>query len=163
MLTWREWSKNFDERIRRCALSLVNRAVFDTSTLISAVLRPSSVPRQAFMLALGSHSLFVSSETLDELAKVLLRPKFDAYASTAERATFFAGYKQETTLLRPDAQSEQLAESACRDPKDCKFLALAMACNAGVLVSSDDDLLSIKNWQGTQIVSPAAFLSRAAN
>ena len=46
---------------------------------------------------------------------------------------------------------------------DCKFLALAMACNAGVLVSSDDDLLSLKNWHGTQIVSPAAFLTRSVN
>ncbi|MGB4114909.1 MAG: putative toxin-antitoxin system toxin component, PIN family [Polaromonas sp.] len=144
-------------------MSLLNRAVFDTSTLISAVLRPSSVPRQAFMSALGSHTLYVSPETLGELKGVLLRPKFDTYASPTERAEFFARYKQETTLLAPDAQSEQTAEGACRDPKDCKFLALAMACNAGVLVSSDEDLLSLKTWQGTQIVSPAAFLSRSVH
>ena len=117
------------------------------------------MPRQAFISALGSHTLFVSPETLDELEKVLLRPKFDAYASTAERATFFAKYKQETSLLTPDAQSEKMSKGACRDPKDCKFLALAMACKSGVLVSSDDDLLSIKIWHETQIVSPAAFLS----
>ena len=64
-------------------------------------------------------------------------------------------------LLAPDAQSKQMAEGACRDAKDCKFLALAVACNAGVLVSSDDDLLSLKNWRGTQIGSPAGFLRRA--
>ena len=115
------------------------------------------------MSALGSHTLFVSPETLGELEVVLLRAKFDAYASPTERAAFLAKYKQETTLLTPDAQSEQMAEGACRDPKDCKFLALAMACSAGVLVSSDDDLLSLKTWQGTQIVSPAAFLSRSVH
>ena len=113
------------------------------------------------MSALGSHTLFVSPATLAELEGVLLRAKFDAYASPTERAAFFAKYKQETTLLTPDVQSEQMAEGAYRDPKDCKFLALAMVCNAGVLVSSDDDLLSLKTWQGTQIVSPAAFLSRS--
>ena len=161
MLMWCGWSKNSGNHVWKCVVSLLNRAVFDTSTLISAVLRPSSVPRQAFMSALGSHTLFVLPATLDELEGVLLRPKFDAYASPTERATFFAKYKQETTLLTPDAQSEQMAEGACRDPKDCKFLALAMACNAGVLVSSDDDLLSLKTWHGTQIVSPAAFLSRS--
>jgi uncharacterized protein len=144
-------------------LSLLNRAVFDTSTLISAVLRPSSVPRQAFMLALGRCTLFVSPATLDELQGVLLRTKFDAYASRTERAAFFARYRQETTLLTHDAQSDQMASGACRDPKDCKFLALAMACNAGVLVSSDDDLLTLKHWHGTQILSPAAFLSSAVN
>ncbi len=120
-----------------------------------------SVPHQAFMSAVGSHTLFVSPETLDELEKVLLRPKFDAYASTAERATFFARYKQKTRLLKPNAQSEQMAEGACRDAKDCEFLALAVACEVGVLVSSDDDLLSIKTWNGTQIVNAAAFLSRS--
>lgn len=92
---------------------------------------------------------------------MLIRPKFDAYASPTERAAFFERYKQETTLLIPDAQSEQMAEGACRDPKDCKFLALAMACQAHVLVSSDDDLLTLKQWHGAQIVSAAAFLSSA--
>ena len=144
-------------------MSLLNRAVFDTSTLICAAVRPASVPRQAFIWALGNHSLFISPETLDGLGKVLLRLKFDAHVSAAEGATCFAKYKQETMLLAPDAQSKQMAEGACRDAKDRKFLALAMACNAGVLVSSDDDLLSIKIWQGTQIVSPAAFLSPAVN
>ena len=64
-------------------------------------------------------------------------------------------------LLAPDAQIEKMAEGACRDAKDCKFLALAVACNAGVLVSSDDDLLSLKTWHETQIVSPVAFFSRS--
>lgn len=111
------------------------------------------------MSALGNHSLYVSQETLDELQGVLRRPKFDAYASPTERMAFFARYQQETTLLTPDAQSEQMAVNACRDPKDGKFLALAMACRAAVLVSSDDDLLTLKSWHGTQIVSPAGFLS----
>lgn len=144
-------------------MSLLNRAVFDTSTLISAVLRPLSVPRQAFISALGSHTLYVSLQTLGELEGVLLRPKFDAYASAIERSTFFAKYKQETMHLAPNARSVQTAEGACRDPKDCKFLALAMACKAGILVSSDDDLLTLKHWHGTQILSPAAFLSSAVN
>ena len=109
------------------------------------------------MSAVGSHTFFVSPETLDELEKVVFRPKFDAHASSAERATFFAKYSQETTLFTPDARSVQMNEGAYRGPKGCKFLALAMACNAGVLVSSDDDLLTIKNWHGAQIVSPAAI------
>ncbi|MFN5348728.1 MAG: putative toxin-antitoxin system toxin component, PIN family [Polaromonas sp.] len=144
-------------------MNLLNRAVFDTSTLVSTVLRPSSIPRQAFASALARYTLFVSPATLDELQAVLIRPKFDAYASPTERAAFFARYKQETTLLTPDAQSDQMAQDACRDPKDCKFLALAMACNAGVLVSSDEDLLTLKQWHSTQIVSAAAFLSSAVN
>ena len=60
-------------------------------------------------------------------------------------------------LLAPDAQSVQMAEGACRDPKDFKFLALAMACNAGVLVSSDDDLLSLKTGKVRKVSVLLAF------
>jgi putative PIN family toxin of toxin-antitoxin system len=144
-------------------MSLLNRAVFGTGMLVSAMLRPLSIPRQAFVSALGRCSVFVSPATFDELQAVLIRPKFDAYASPTERAAFFSRYKQETTLLTPDAQSDQMAQDACRDPKDCMFLALAMACQAHVLVSFDDDLLTLKQWHGTQIVSAAAFLSSAVN
>ena len=66
-------------------------------------------------------------------------------------------------LLALNEQSKHMAEGARGDPKDCKFLALALACKAGILVSSDDDLLNIESWHDTQIVSPASLLSRAAN
>ena len=79
------------------------------------------MPRQAFILALGNHSLFVSPETLDELGKVLLRLKFDAYASAAEGATCFAKYKQETMLLAPDAQSKKMAEALVAMRKTANF------------------------------------------
>ena len=94
---------------------------------------------------------------------VLLKPSLTRMPAPLSAPHFFARYQQETTLLTPDAMGVRMAEGACRNTKDCKFLALAMACNAGVLVSGDDDLLSLKNWQGTQKVSPAGFLSRSVN
>ena len=73
------------------------------------------------MVAFGSHTLFVSPETLDELGEVLLRLKLDAYASTAESATLFAKYKQETMLLAPDAQIEKMAEALVAMRKTANF------------------------------------------
>ena len=66
-------------------------------------------------------------------------------------------------LLAPNEQSKHMAEGARGDPKDCKFLALALACKAGIVVPSYDYLLSIESWHGMQIVSSATLLSRAAN
>ena len=70
---------------------------------------------------------------------------------------FFARYQQKTTLLTPDAMGVRMAEGACGDPKDCKFLALSMACNVGVLVSSDDDLLSLKTCKVRKVSVLLAF------
>ncbi len=61
------------------------RVVIDTSTLVGAVLRPASVPRQAFLAAVSSFELCVSPATLDELRRVLGRAKFDRYAPRQQR------------------------------------------------------------------------------
>lgn len=47
----------------------------------------------------------------------------------------------------------------CRDPKDNKYLALAFAGGADVIVSSDmRHLLSMHPWRRIPILSPANFL-----
>jgi hypothetical protein len=47
----------------------------------------------------------------------------------------------------------------CRDPKDDKYLELALAAGAEVIVSSDDDLLVLHPWRGTRILNPADYLA----
>ncbi|MGG6238191.1 putative toxin-antitoxin system toxin component, PIN family [Nodosilinea sp. AN01ver1] len=49
------------------------------------------------------------------------------------------------------------------DPDDNKFLAAAYEAKADFLVSLDRDLLNLKFFYGTQIVTPAAFLDFLAN
>ncbi|HXE21872.1 MAG TPA: putative toxin-antitoxin system toxin component, PIN family [Rhodoferax sp.] len=136
------------------------RVVIDTSTLVGAVLRPASVPRQAFIAAVSSFELCVSPATLDELRRVLRRARFDRYAPREQRMDFGELVAQHSRLWEIDATSAQTATGACRDAKDDKFLALALACDAATLVSSDDDLLVLDPWQGIQILTPAALLRR---
>jgi len=45
-----------------------------------------------------------------------------------------------------------------RDPNDDKILATASAAGADYLVSEDLDLLVLREYQGTRIVSAATFL-----
>jgi predicted nucleic acid-binding protein len=52
----------------------MGRVVIDTSTLVGAMLRPASKPRQALMAVVKSHALCVSQSTLAELQVVLQRP-----------------------------------------------------------------------------------------
>ena len=48
-------------------------------------------------------------------------------------------------------------DTECRDPKDDKFLELAVAAKADVLVSSDVHLLEMHPFRGVQILQLADF------
>ena len=49
---------------------------------------------------------------------------------------------------------------ACRDPKDDTFLELAVNGEADVIVTGDDDRLSLHPFRGIDILSPAVDLER---
>ncbi|MFO5470502.1 MAG: putative toxin-antitoxin system toxin component, PIN family, partial [Dolichospermum sp.] len=48
----------------------------------------------------------------------------------------------------------------CRDPKDDKFLSLAIAGNANIIITGDEDLLVLKCYQNIPILSPKDFLAQ---
>jgi predicted nucleic acid-binding protein len=50
------------------------RLVIDTNTAISALLLPTSIPRQAFDRAFDQGIVLVSESTVAELAEVIKRP-----------------------------------------------------------------------------------------
>jgi putative PIN family toxin of toxin-antitoxin system len=47
----------------------------------------------------------------------------------------------------------------CRDPKDDKYLELALTSGAETIVSSDSDLLVLHPWCGVRILGPADYLA----
>lgn len=134
-------------------MSFAKRIVFDTSTLVSAVLKPQSIPAKALSWGWEVADVVVSAETLDELRHVLVRNRLDAFRDRQARQDFFA-FCEAMTVLRPVTE----AVMACRDPKDDKFLSLAASVGASVLVSSDDDLLILGRFRGTTILRPKQFL-----
>lgn len=129
------------------------RIVLDTNLLVSAALRRRSVPRQAFELAFRRGDVLVSSETLAELEEVLTRSKFDRYLSREKRVLFWANFLNLAKLV---AITESV--SICRDPKDDKFLSLAVSGGADFLVSGDADLLVLHPFRGIGILTPVDFL-----
>jgi putative PIN family toxin of toxin-antitoxin system len=50
--------------------------------------------------------------------------------------------------------------AACRDPKDDKFLELAVNGRADLIVSGDADLLTMNPFRDIPIVTPAMFMER---
>ena len=111
------------------------RVVMDTNVVVSAALLPQSMPRQAFDRALQHGTLLMSSATVAELNDVLRRPRFDPYVHEDERLEFLAVLVRDAELVEVTA-----VVTDCRDPKDNKFLELALNGKATHIISGDEDL-----------------------
>lgn len=87
-----------------------------------------------------------------EWVEVFTRPKFDKYISLEDRLNVIAVFETRAQLINI---TEQII--ACRDPKDDKFLSLAVTANASCIITGDKDLLVLNPFQSIPIITPAAF------
>ena len=140
-------------------MSLPRRVVLDTSTLVSAALKPGSVPHQALLHALARCDVCASVQSWLELEHVMQRERFDRFLARDARLEFVAMLRTSMHFFAVTQADEDALQPPCRDAKDNKFLALAQACQADLLVSSDQDLLVLHPWRGVPVLRPAAFLS----
>lgn len=139
-------------------MTAVRRVVFDTSTLVGAMLQPDSVPYRALAHALALMQVCASPATLDELARVIARRKFDRYQPPEIRREFLALVRAAVRLFDVSEAEETAVNPPCRDPADDKFLALAVVCEADFIVTSDDDLLELHPYGPIPILRPKAFI-----
>jgi putative PIN family toxin of toxin-antitoxin system len=132
------------------------RIVFDTNALISRPLLARSVPGDAVSKAVNAGQLLVSEATLGELADVLARSKFAPYVTIQHRQQFIR-------LLGRVAEMVPITHTirACRDPKDDKFLELAVNGGAQLIVTGDKDLLVLNPFREIKIITSAEYLLRA--
>ena len=140
---------------------MIERVVFDTSTLIGAALKVGSKPHRALLLALEFCVLCASEELIVELAEVLSRSYFDRRLTQAERDKFLEVIRNNVEICPVSEAFAAALDPPCRDADDNFILALALACQADAIVSSDQDLLVLSPWNGIPILTPAQFLVRA--
>ena len=99
---------------------------------------PRSIPGQAVRKAVADCQLLASDATIVELVDVLGRPKFDAYVTIRERQEFLRLFNRIADRI-PITRVIQV----CRDPKDDKFLELAVNGAAQLIITGDADLLAV--------------------
>ena len=128
------------------------RWVLDAHTLVSRLLTPNGSAARAVDHALNIGVPLVSDATLAELAAALARPRLDRWVSLAERQQFIR-------LLARIARRIPITRQvqACRDPKDDKFLDVALNGEAQAIITGDQDLAVLDPFHGVRIVSPAVF------
>ena len=99
--------------------------------------------------------IILSQDVEAEYREVMFRPKFDRYVSVERRRLILDIVIVAAARVEP---AETVRE--CRDPKDDKYLSLAAAGRADVIVSSDvRHLLPMHPWRGISILSPADYLA----
>ena len=132
---------------------MADRVVFDTNVLVSAALFPNSIPGRAVYPCTYGAAVLFSAATFAEIREVLWRPKFDAYLSEARRHEYVRFLLAYTERIQVANRIE-----ACRDPRDDKFLDVAVSGQADCLVTGDGDLLVLDPFMGISIVTPESFL-----
>jgi putative PIN family toxin of toxin-antitoxin system len=130
--------------------------VLDASTLVSASMSRGSVPDRAVRHAFASDRIAVSDATMAELLDVLARPRLARFIDPELRDKVLALLDALGAFFVP---TEAVAD--CRDAKDDKYLELALAARAEVIVSGDDDLLVLHPWRGVRVLRPADYLAEA--
>jgi|SRR6185312_3100024 len=131
-----------------------NLFVFDTNTLVSAFLSEHSKPTLAYEKAKRIGQLSASIETYDEFCDVFVRDKFDKYISLETRLSIIDEY-------RVIAIFSEIFETItdCRDPKDDKFLELAVSASASCIITGDKDLLILHPFRNIPILNAVDFLN----
>jgi putative PIN family toxin of toxin-antitoxin system len=132
------------------------RAVVDTNVLVRAVIRPRGSCRLVLLgLRHGDYTLLYSQALLDELVDVLNRPRIrQKYGLTEQDIAIVL----RLLLMRGEAISATTRIIACRDPKDDKFLEVALSGRADVIVSGDQDMLVLHPFEGIPIVPIGTFV-----
>jgi putative PIN family toxin of toxin-antitoxin system len=134
------------------------RAVIDTNVLLSALLWGGTPHALMEHVRNGTVTLISSPALLTELARVIDRPKFDVILLRTN--TSRAQTLTEVRLLAEVIDPPPLAQPVCRDKDDDAVLALALAAQADIVISGDDDLLCLVSFEGIPILTPAQGLQR---
>jgi len=106
--------------------------------------------------ALQCNRLAVSEATMAELLDVLARPRLARFLDPERRDELIGQLDALAIFFSP---SEIVTE--CRDAKDNKYLELALAAGAEIIVSSDDNLLVLHPRRSVRVLRPADYLAEA--
>lgn len=131
------------------------RVVFDTVIFVRALINPYGPFGRLVFEYRDRYQLIASAPVLRELIDVVHRPEL------TRKFRSLAGVDVAAVLrVIDEAESVPIGEipAVSRDQKDDVFLATARAAGADYLVSEDNDLLVLGAYQGTEIVTAAAFL-----
>jgi len=128
-----------------------NRIIIDTNLWVSFLL----TKQFSFLDGLLENwkiQLIFSHELLDEFMEVINRPKLRRYFSDDNLELILETIEQYADFITVNSNI-----NVCRDPKDNFLLSLAKDGLADYLITGDQDLLVIKRFEKTEIITITEF------
>lgn len=125
------------------------KAVIDTNVLISGILFSGNPAKVLRLFRTGKIELLLSPELEAEILR-----KVNAFTADEDLISDLAFVLEEKSIKIIPTKSVKI----CRDPKDNMILALAQAGKADVIITGDKDLLTLRRFGRTAILTPRQFL-----
>jgi putative PIN family toxin of toxin-antitoxin system len=127
------------------------RIVFDTNVLFSAFITHGACAG-LYEECLQRAQIVVSPDILEELEEKLV---LKARLSAAEAREVIRAVRADAEVVKP----APLPGPVCRDADDDLILAAALAAKADAIVTGDQDLLVLKEYDGIPILNPRDCLA----
>ncbi|MGB5814581.1 MAG: putative toxin-antitoxin system toxin component, PIN family [Thermoanaerobaculia bacterium] len=127
------------------------KIVFDTNVIVAGLVA-RGLCHELIEVHLPLHEPILSAALWDELVAAL-RNKFRL---ETQDLPFLDLYHRHASWV----EAEELDGPVSRDPDDDWVLATALAGQATLIVTGDDDLLTLGSFQNVEIVTPRQFFER---
>lgn len=132
---------------------LKDRVIIDTNLWISFLITKDHSKLDK-ILSDKLAMLVYSQELIDEFIVVALRPKFKRYFSPPDLQALLLSMSDRAIFIEVSSTVK-----VCRDEKDNFLLALAKDAKASHLLTGDKDLLVLKNFGKTKILTITEYLT----
>ncbi len=133
------------------------KVVIDTNVLLSGLMRPEGVPgRIVSAWDEAQFEIALSVEQLAEIGRVLAYPKIRRVLKWDDRR--IEQFIRQIYVRAEIVELDPTMVEVPRDPDDAPILATLVAADADILVTGDEDLLSLRDRY--PIESPAEFSKR---
>lgn len=133
------------------------KIVLDANVFVSALINPHGKPAQILNYVFENKiRLFTSPSIIEELQRVLSYPKLvKRHGLEKEELKEFVSDLLSILAL---VEGKQAIDVIVEDPTDNNYLSCAVDAKADFIVSGDIHLLNLREYEGTQIVTPTRFL-----
>src|SRR3989344_9414958 len=132
------------------------KLVLDTNSLVSAFFWAGNEAGLLRKIEQGKAKLYITGEILKEVEEVIKKPKFNEIIKKANLTS--DQIMQKIASLSHAVITPNMSVKICRDEKDNKFLECAEGAKADYIVSGDEDLLSLKEYDGVPIAKSERIL-----
>lgn len=125
------------------------KVVLDTNVIIASF-ATRGLCYAVFELCLDRFEIVISSFLIEEV-ETNLSKKIRLPHKLIRETTEFISENAKTIEI------DDIPQEICKDPADARILALAQQSDAAYLITGDKELLSIKKFGSTKILSPRQF------